>query len=208
VVAAVVKEERVSFRAKGLVYQGARDYYEEVVPGGWNAVVSQLSRREEMDPRLRAFCSEPFVAGGWYDAMPIVSLSRAAAALSGVPHPQFVRDNSAWLARRDLRGVYKVILQLASIELVALRLPGLSLRYFDFGSADAKMISTRVMRSVRAGVPASMASWFAWAIEGFTPAALELAGARQVRVRAEPPALDGEIDGVALARIPVTVSWG
>ena len=44
------------------------------------------------------------------------------------------------MARRDLRGVYKVVLELASIEGVAMRLGGLSMRYFDFGEADTRKV--------------------------------------------------------------------
>ena len=189
------------FRAKGLVFLGARDFYAEHVPGGCEAV------RASLPPDLGAFFDQQFLSGGWYDVMPILPISAAAGRVAKEPHPRIVRENARWLAKRDLRGIYKLVVSMASVEMVAERLPDLSLRYFDFGSADGKMVGTTAFESTRCGIPASLADWFMFATSGFVPVALESAGAKEVRVHAWPHVPDGHAHGVPLVRTRFEISW-
>ena len=98
-------------------------------------------------------------------------------------------------------------------EMVAHKLPELSLRYFDFGRADGKMVAERVFESNRFGIPAPLADWFAAATGGFVPVALMLAGAKdgaRARVasrggwaRARRPALANEVrNQLGMSRLP------
>jgi hypothetical protein len=189
------------FRAKGLVFLGAREFYAAHVPGGWDGVLSQLS------PEGAAFFTQTFLSGNWYDVMPILPLSAAAARASGKLQSRLVRENAEWLARRDLRGIYRLIVAVASVEMVAQKLPDLSLRYFDFGRAEGKMVGEKVFESNRFGIPAPLAEWFAAATSGFVPVALGSAGAKSVQVRASPPAPDGHAHGVALVKTRFEISW-
>jgi hypothetical protein len=206
------------FRAKGLVFLGAREFYDERLKGGCTAVSDLL------DPDVRAFFEQRFLTGGWYDVMPILAISMAAARAARVPHPRIVRENAEWMAKRDLRGIYRLIVAVASVELIVARLPDLSLRYFDFGHADGKMVGERLFESNRYGIPAPLADWFVYATAGFVPVALETAGAREVRVRAAPHVADGQAppaggegkeaakegtkgDGIALVRTKFEISW-
>jgi len=182
-----------SFRAKGLVFHGAREFYDLSVPGGWAAVVEHAERAQ---PSLASFLRAPIVAGGWYDVMPILPLSRSAAALRNVWHGRLVRENAAWLARRDLAGVYRFMMRLASTEMVAMRLPALSMRYFDFGQADATMIGHRILESNRRGIPLELLEWFQWVVEGFTPVALAMTGAHDVKVRSYQLSRGGALGGL------------
>jgi len=189
------------FRAKGLVFLGAREFYRAHVPGGSDAV------RALLDPRTLAFFDQRFLSGNWYDVMPILPISAAAARAAVTSHTRIVRDNATWMAKRDLRGIYKLIVQMASVEMVVARLPDLSLRYFDFGTADGKMVEDRLFESNRFGIPAPLADWFATATTGFVPVALESAGAKNVRVRGSAHAPDGHAHGVALMRTRFQISW-
>jgi hypothetical protein len=112
------------------------------------------------------------------------------------------------MANRDLRGIYKLIVSVASVEMVVERLPGLSLRYFDFGQADGKMTGDKSFEATRSGIPIMLADWFAVATTGFVPFALGVAGAKDVRVRASPHVSDGHAHGVALVRTKFEISWG
>jgi hypothetical protein len=189
------------FRAKGLVYSAARDFYAEHIRGGCDAVRAYLS------PELAGFFDQQFLSGGWYDIMPILTISAAAARAATQPYSRIVRDNARWLAKRDLRGIYKVIVAVASIEMVVEKLPGLSLRYLDFGRAEGKMIGERVFESTRFGIPVPLADWFVFATNGFVPIALESAGAKNVHVRHSPHAADGLAHGVALVQTKFEISW-
>jgi hypothetical protein len=189
------------FQAKGLVYLGAREYYAGHIAGGCDAVRAHLA------PDLTTFFDQSFLTGGWYDAMPILPISVAAARASGKSHPRFVRENAEWMAKRDLRGIYKLIVAMASIEMVAERLPDLSLRYLNFGRADGKMVGDKAFESNRYGIPAPLADWFVAATNGFVPVALGTAGATNVRVRAEPHVPDGHAHGVTLVRTKFEIHW-
>jgi hypothetical protein len=193
------------FRAKGLVYGGARDFWEQRLPGGVAAVENLLVAQG--DDALARFLKGPFVASGLYDILPIVPLSAAAARVAGVSHGQIVREAAAWMAERDLRGVYRIILSLASVESVAMRLGKLSMQYFDFGAADTKRLRDHVVESRRTGIPAPVAPWFVFAADGFVPVALKLAGAQWVRLRHEEPVAEGTLHGVPSVQIRFEIHW-
>ncbi len=191
-----------SFRSKGLVYVGARSYYDSVVPGGWSAVRDAVG-----DDGLRTFMGQPFLPGGWYDVLPVVPISATAARLRGVSQASLVRDNARWVAERDLAGVYRILVSVVSPETVAMRLPRLSMQYFDFGGFDAKMVRENVLESHRFGIPAALAPWFVFVTEGFVPYALSVAGAKDVRIRYGPPRPEGEANGTSVVRLRFEIDW-
>jgi hypothetical protein len=190
-----------AFRAKGLVFQGALEFYAETVPGGRDAVNALLP------PALKEFFTQPFLTGGWYDVLPILPVAAAAARAANKPLSRLVRENAAWLAKRDLRGVYRLIVSMASVEMVVTRLPDLSLRYFDFGRAAGTMTGPKRFEAQRAGIPAPLADWFSYATSGFAPVALEMVGAKNVSVRSHPHVADGQLDGVELTSTRFEIAW-
>lgn len=190
-----------AFRCKGLVYQGAKRFYDARVPGGAKHVAGLIT-----DEALRVFWEQPFLAGGWYDALPIVELSRVAAHAAGVPHTQLVKESARNVAERDVNGVYKVLLKLASPELVVKRLPRAALQYFDFGTTRDEQLEGKSYTAVQAGVPEILGSWMSTCFAGFAPVALELAGGRNVRVRSvASPARPR--DGLDMVDLRVTILW-
>jgi hypothetical protein len=124
-----------------------------------------------------------------------------------MPVSAHVRENAVWVAQRDLRGAYKIILAVASIEAVATRLGGLSMRYFDFGSAETRKTGPHEIESNRVGIPAALGAWFTWCAEGFIPVALKLAGAKSVDVHASSPRPDGVAHGVPTVRLTFRIAW-
>jgi hypothetical protein len=139
--------------------------------------------------------------------MSILPSAVAAARLRKIPIATHVRENAVWVAHRDLRGVYKMILGVASIEAVVMRLGGLSMRYFDFGGADTRKVGPKEVESDRVGIPSPLGGWFTWCAEGFIPVALKLAGARTVDVHASSPRPDGEEHGVPTVRLTFRIAW-
>ena len=185
---------------KGLVYRGAQEFLETRVPGGRGLLLEALR-----EASLRAFVSQPFVTGGWYDVLPIVPMSRAAAQVAGTPHLQYVRENAAWLARRDIHGVYRALLKLASVELVVSRLPRASIQYFDFGTAAGKLHGPADYHATQHGVPEPIATWLIACVEGFVPVALKTAGARTVEVERRSIVRVGT--GTATVDITYSIRW-
>jgi len=181
------------------------EFWNAMVPGGASAVRATLV--DSGQEQASAFYDTRFVPGGWYPVLPVLVSAVAAARLRRKAVADHVRENSAWLAERDLRGVYRVILSIASVEAVASRLGGLSMRYFDFGSAKARSLGRCAAEWDRTGIPAALGPWFNWCTEGFVPVALRMAGARSVEVRAAAPVADGTSHGVATVRLHFDIRW-
>jgi hypothetical protein len=164
------------FRGRGLLYQGARDYYDQAVPGGSRAIEAALPTD------MGAFFRQMFTPSLMFDVLPIVPISAVAARLAGKPHLELVRDNARWLAERDIRGIHKLLLGVLSPSTVATRLPRAAMRYFDFGQAEAKMVDATRCSARQRALPAFMVDWFGAAVDGFVTVALTKAGARAPRV--------------------------
>ncbi len=190
------------FHCKGLVYQGAKAYYEKRIPGGTKEMRSWMT-----DPALFTFWDRDFLAGAWYDALPIVELSRAAAHAAGVPHLILVKENARAVAERDIHGVYKVLLRLASPELVVKRLPRAALQYFDFGEVRDEQLEGKSFTATQFGIPEHMSAWMSACIQAFSPVALETAGAKNVRVRTTVSPVVGQREGVDLVEIRIQMTW-
>src|SRR5690242_11825085 len=127
-----------SFNVKGLVYRGTREFYDKRLQGGLDAL-----RRELVDPELVRFWEQAFSPGAWYDLYPLMSINQAAARIAGVPYTTLVTENAAYIAERDINGVYRLLLKLATPELVASKLPRASLQYLDFGEAEGRLVGEK-----------------------------------------------------------------
>lgn len=166
-----------TLRARGLVYSGARDFYDKHVPGGALAVAQAL------DSETAVFFEQIFLGTAMYDVMPVLTISETAARLSDVPHMELVKRNAAWQANHDLHGVYKLFVRALPPETVATRLPKLALKYFEFGEADAHMQGERCCIGEMWNIPAVLSPWMQACFLGFVPVALTVAGAKSVRLR-------------------------
>ena len=202
---AVVPAGESPFRVKGLVYHGLAEYFDKRLPGGNDAALARAGRE---DGSLARFLTTPFVPGSWYDALPLASLTEAGARVRGVTHAKVVREAAAHLARRDLSGVYRAVLLNAHPQALVMRLPGLSLRYFEFGEADGELVGEQTFVCRRGGVPDPLASWFIWAVEGFVPTALSMAGALDARVTTNEPRRDSDPGrAVPTVRLEFRLAW-
>lgn len=202
---AVIPAGESPFRVKGLVYQGLTEYFDAKISGGHSAVLAHASR-EDTTGTLGRFLGTRFAPGTWYDALPLAPLTEAAARVHGKTQPRVVRDAAAFIARRDLLGVYKAMLSEAKPEAIAIRLPALSLRYFEFGAADGGLIGPQTLVARRSGVPEDLARWMVWAVEGYVPTALAMAGAIDVRVSANEPKRDSGPGGATM-QLEFRVAW-
>jgi hypothetical protein len=193
---------RSPFHIKGIAYRGHFDYAAKHIPGG-AAAVNRVFRSSA----LRFFFEQQFLAASWYDALPIVPLWYACAEVLGRSRVDFLRTRTRHQAEQDIHGVYRMILRLASAEMVAQRIPRVVGKYFDFGSTDASLVQPGLARYVQSGVPAYLAPWFGIVGETFLQVALEIAGAKKTQVRRAPPAAAGAAHGVALVTIAAEVAF-
>jgi hypothetical protein len=190
------------FCVKGLVYTGAQQFYEKRLQGGQAALGAELG-----DADVRMFWEQRFVPSTWYDVMPLMAINQAASRVAHENAFDLVRENARWVANRDIHGVYRFLLKLASPELVARKLPRASLQYLSFGVAEGEEVARRHFRLFHRGIPRPLVSWFTACVEGFAPMALEIAGASKTELSSRVIGGDGEVSGVPLVQIVHDLTW-
>ncbi len=165
------------FRCKGLVYREIAAELSALSAGERAEFLEDLA-----DPTLRAFTNQIFLAGGWYDVLPMVAWSEVAARRAGLPLEQYLRQRAIVTANRDLSGVHRTILKVVSPKLAMYGLVRVTARYFDFGStALTSEEPDRVVVS-RKGLPRALNPWYAHVSSPYMQIVLEHAGARDVRI--------------------------
>jgi hypothetical protein len=188
------------FHIKGVAYQGHVAWADGFVPGGASAVADGFR-----DPALRTFFAQQFLAASWYDVFPMTAAwHRCAEMLQQQPN-EFLRMRTRHQAMRDIPGVYKFILKIATAEAVALRVPRVVQRYFDFGSSEASVVGPGLVHVVVHGVPAPLVPWLRVVGETYIQVALELAGVTFAQLRRLPVTSGGEEHGVPLSEVGLEI---
>lgn len=190
------------FHCKGVLYMDAIAYYTEFVPGGWAGVAESF-----IEPRLRAYLSQPFVASAWYDVFPFVAAHRAAARSAGEPYLDWVRRMARWLLEREFRGIYKVFLKVGRPDAVVRKLPAIAATYYDFLQVEVKQLGPKAYETRAGGLPTVVAPSYQVTTEVGVIKALEIAGARNIRHRWYPTEPDGEAHGLSLVRLRREIRW-
>jgi hypothetical protein len=190
------------FHMRGNIYAGTRKFFDAHGPGGIEAVY-----REIRDPKLLAFFQQEFAADDWYDVLPVALLIRAEAKAMGLSVAEYMRARSRFQAQLDINGLHRLLLKIASPEMVAMRLPALLSRVFDFGEARAERRGRGHVTSSMRGWPLILGEWYLNAFNVYTETALRLAGAIQCTVRLAPPEPDGAQHGVETVSIQSDTLW-
>lgn len=190
------------FRAKGIQYVDSITYYNEHIPGGWEGLTAGIG-----EPRLRAYLSQRFLAGAWYDVFPYVAAHRVASISLGQPYLDFIRRMAAWLIDRQFRGIYRVFLKIGRPDAVVRSLPDIAAKYYDFLRVDLKQLGPCHYETRAGGLPAVVAPSYQVASEVAVIKALEIAGGRNIRHRWMPAEPDGEAHGLPLVRVRREIRW-
>jgi hypothetical protein len=166
------------YKVKGHVYEGLFESTEKRCPGGVAAVLPRLA-----DPGLQTFFRQRFLAASTYDLLPLLEFGREASHLAGVPYATYVRGGARMKAEKDVHGLYRTMLRLATPGLVVGRLPRVMMQYMTFGVAAGRMLDDKTYEILVRGVPEPVRAWLTAAAEGFIPLVLETAGAKNVVMR-------------------------
>jgi hypothetical protein len=190
------------FKTKGNVYRALFESADARVPGGRAAVLARIE-----DPALLAFYNQSFLAASTYDILPIVPFGVAGAKIVDLPYGEFVRGGAEFTARRDMHGIYRVLLRLASPERVAARLPRILSQYFAFGRIDGHFPRPKTYEATASGLPRPLALWLTSVAHGFVPVVIEKAGGRDVSLRIKPFTNPTVEQGVTLVTASFEVTW-
>jgi len=190
------------FRVKGTVYRGHLEWVAAHVPGGINGMNAAFR-----DPRLAGYLAQEFLPSSFYDVVPVVASAYVVARACAMPFTEFLRMRSLLQAQRDLGGLHRLLLKLASPAQVVSRYAAVQAQYFDFGSASARLVEPRCVELERRQIPAMLVEWFVPAQEAFLEVALGTAGASEVTIHTRAAEADGELRGAPAARILSRVTW-
>jgi hypothetical protein len=188
------------FHIKGVAYIGHTEYADAFIPGGSAAVVTSFR-----DAALRDFFGQRFLAASWYDALPMVPVWHACARILGQAPTDFLRIRARHQATRDIHTVYRFILKLVSAQAVALRVPHLVQRYFDFGTVESVVVRPGLVRASLQGVPTYLSQWLRTVSETYLEVALELAGVKFAQLRRLPVTAHGEAQGFPLSVVGLEI---
>ncbi|MCC6811675.1 MAG: hypothetical protein IT381_29865 [Deltaproteobacteria bacterium] len=189
------------FRSKGTTYVGHVQWVVENFPGGKDAYLECFT-----DPALRAFHAQPFMAPTWYDFMPLACAGHTCARAMNMSFEEFIEYRARYQADHDMRGVYKFFLALAPNALLAKKLTGIMVQYFDFGTplviAESK---GHVVCEVQA-MPTLFVPWMRACIKGFVETVLDRAGAKNVKVVTSHTA-SGTLHDFPASVLGVDITW-
>jgi hypothetical protein len=137
----------------------------------------------------------------------MVPLSDLLAELVGMDVESYLRDRTREHARRDLAGLYRLLMRAVSARTVALFLPKLTSRNHDWGGIRARLLGPRRVETVRSGVPEPLAAWYPPVACAFAETALEIAGALRPRVVLSASEPDGVASGIPTRALVFEITW-
>lgn len=167
------------FKIKGLAYRGVVEFMKTQGAAFQQAVI------ESLPDELGQFCSQPFLAASWYDALPIPCFTAAVARQLGVTHVDYLRAGGAKQAALDARTVYRHLIEDQSPFEVVRRQVTIGMRYYSFLEGECVLVSDGEGEVVARGMPRYLTSWFMPMQESYTTETLRRSGATNPVVRAE-----------------------
>lgn len=153
-----------------------------------------------VDPELgRQLREELLFSGNWYPLAWFRELHRAAQQVTGAG-PELARQIGYGTVKNDLAGVYRIFVLVASPQFLIGRAPRLFANYFDHGRLtvlESDALTAHARWTGCAGFDANV-----WSdVLGGCVAALEAAGAREVRLDVTRGGRDGD------AEMELTAGW-
>jgi hypothetical protein len=118
--------------------------------------------------------------GTWYDVEPLTVAVAWAATRLGRTLEDVALEIARLNAMHDLTTIYRVFLRLASPVLTLRQTPRLWSTYVAFGTARALVNESGHYVGEGSGIPAHLLDWVCGSWRGFIPAAIEVAGGKDV----------------------------
>ncbi len=185
-----------------MLYLGTQTFFAENVTGGLRTVQAELP-----EGRLRDFIGQRFLPGSLYEVMVVPTLIEAEARALGQPLDRYLTFRTRWQAKRDIGGVYRLLLKLTSPELVAARLPKVVVQMFNFATTTHRDLGDKHVQLEVRGVPQALAAWLEVGFKVYVETALTLAGARHPELSLMRQEASGSREGFPLVTLQGDVRW-
>ena len=190
------------FKVKGVLFHGTVAYFEHNCPGGFMALVDATDNELVKD-----FLRQNFLAGGMYDAMLVPDLIDLEARVMRFDLTRYLQKRTEWQAERDISGVYRMLLKLASPEMAIARLPRVITQMFNFGKPTSEVLAPNHHRVSVSGIPGPLAYWLHHGFSVYCATALKAAGAKRPVVTPLASKPEAPIGGVPMVTLRFEVHW-
>jgi hypothetical protein len=178
------------------------EYFERAAPGGRAELLHEIR-----DDATREFLSQTFLLGSWYDVLPTQPACQAASRVCKQPMMDLTRKMAAEAAQRDINGIHRLLLKIASPEMVVERIPSAAKQYYNFVDSTVEKLGRNHYIATGEGIPAGIVTLYMAVTEAFILRALELAGARNARHIWHPLKPIGNRHGVAVVQLRREIEW-
>ncbi len=190
------------FRIKGVGYRGHMEYVAQHLKGGLPAMNAALA-----DDQMRVFFAQPFLAGGWYDVMPLAHAGDVCARLAGVPLDTFLRTRVRHQVQLDLGSVYGFLARFATRGLIARGVSDLLVRYFDFLQVVSHQTLPDRVETHITGAPEPIVDWLGVLMVAYAEGVFEQVGMPGHTARYRRVGTTGRKHGMTLFDITVEIRW-
>jgi hypothetical protein len=164
------------FQIKGLAYRGFAALVTRVLPGGVEELCDAM-----VDPALRDFFRQPFLASSRYDVLPIRPLAHTLARVLGRPFGELVAAGAQAQARYDYRTVFRHMMGGATLDNWHERSTRFGSQYYSFGPFEGAAVAPGVVVTKHTGVPEYLAPWFAPMQAAYAEETVRALGGKNVR---------------------------
>lgn len=193
---------RSPFHVKGLAYKGLLHFVTTKIEGGVGVLAASMR-----DAVLRDYVTQTFLASAFYDALPLVSASAAAANLLNIPLETFAQNQGRAQAKYDAERTYRAFVQGRSIDDFPSRCKLIATRYFDFGDWEGNSFSPGTVTFVAKGIPAWASPWFAPLLGGYVSTMVGIVARKNASCTAYPIRRDATIEGIQTVIVEMDVSF-
>jgi hypothetical protein len=173
-----------------------------LAPGGIDRFCGALA-----DARLAAFVTQPFLASGFYDLLPIYPLTATLAALLRIPFDRFVREGTFEQARYDAAHVFRRMFEGKTVEDIPGCVERLEAQYYDFGRTEARMPSPGLIVLHLHDAPEYVSPWLTAMKAGYAEEAARIVGASRPHCTGCTPVPGGKRDGHPLVSVWCELRW-
>jgi len=188
------------FQIKGLAHRGLLHYCQHRVDGGIPAFSAALPTNA-----LRDFFAQPFLAGSFYDLLPLAAGSAVVADITRTPLDMFAQHQGRSQAMHDVQNAYRALLQGRTSDDFHLRLRPLAGRYYNFGEWDVLRDEPNRLRIHARGVPSWLLPWFAPMMSGYFAGLVAAMGKPHSHVTLAATRREGMAAGLPLSSVELDI---
>jgi hypothetical protein len=188
------------FQIKGLAHRGLLQHCQQRVDGGIRAFSAALPSNT-----LREFFAQPFLAGSFYDLLPLAAGSAVVADMTRTSLDVFAQQQGRAQAKHDVQNAYRALLQGRTADDFHLRLRPLASRYYNFGEWDVNRDEPHRLRICCKGIPAWLLHWFTPMISGYFAGLVAAMGKSHSQVLVISSRREGTAAGLPLSNLDLDI---